>query len=475
MLSNSVLNLDPLLRKIIMNCSEPIAVNDNFLPFSSDHFVLSVPIGAKDNYKSTPYVWSEVARIVEGNKQATNMTVSFEPTNGKVIRGSGCDAQIQFEPEDAADYIIAFTDNPDILWADYFSFPQENCIRVPINAGLAEQFQQGKTNINFKSSSGLLKSIEAENLDWLQSLILTKHEYEISCGEDFVLEANTTPEMKYFNVEIESDNDEVISVIDPTSMRLIAKNAGSANVTVKVSDNYKTLCETVKVKVNNSYITSISIYPEVWYGTKGDSQQLTATVLPEDAINKTLEWASSDEEVAIVDAEGMITAVGLGEAIVTATATDGSGVSATCMVRVVPTLAESLTIDPKSWNGVEGEMFQITAEILPENTTDKTLEWASSDNSIATVDNTGLVSVLKPGLCTITVSTTDGSNLTAECKLDVLTGIEEIFADGASTVDIYNTQGVLIKKNCTKQELNQFSSGTYIIRGTTDAIKILIK
>ncbi|MDE6410815.1 MAG: C10 family peptidase [Muribaculaceae bacterium] len=207
----------------------------------------------------------------------------------------------------------------------------------------------------------------------------------------------------------------------------------------------------------------------------GKTAQLTVEVLPENAANKTLVWASSDENVATVDNDGMVTAVGLGDVIIIATATDGSGVSATCTVRVVPTLAESLTIDPKSWTGVEGETFQIMAEILPENTTDKTLNWSSSDETIATVNAAGLVSVLKEGSCRITAATTDGSNLAAECKLDVLSGIEEIFAYGATAVDVYNTQGVLIKKNCTKQELNQFSPGIYIIRGATEAIRIFIK
>lgn len=205
----------------------------------------------------------------------------------------------------------------------------------------------------------------------------------------------------------------------------------------------------------------------------GQTTQLTATILPENVANKTLEWTSSNENVATVDADGMVTAVGLGDAIITTT--DGSSVSANCTVTVIPTLAKSLTIAPEIWNGVKGETFQITAEILPENTTDKTLNWSSSDETIATVNAAGLVSVLMAGSCRITATTTDGSNLTAECKLDVLSGIEEIFSDGATTVDVYNTQGVLIKKNCTKQELNQFSSGIYIMCGATEAIRIFIK
>ena len=75
----------------------------------------------------------------------------------------------------------------------------------------------------------------------------------------------------------------------------------------------------------NKTSTSISV---------GNSQTLTATVAPENAANKALKWASSDEDVATVAPDGTVTAVKVGTATITATAMDGSGKSATCKVTV---------------------------------------------------------------------------------------------------------------------------------------------
>ncbi|MDE7088977.1 MAG: Ig-like domain-containing protein [Prevotella sp.] len=76
----------------------------------------------------------------------------------------------------------------------------------------------------------------------------------------------------------------------------------------------------------------------------GESITLTATVLPETTTDKAVTWSSSDENIATVDAEGNVTALAVGEATITATAADGSGVSASCQVTVLPILAESLTV-----------------------------------------------------------------------------------------------------------------------------------
>ncbi|MDE7432064.1 MAG: leucine-rich repeat protein, partial [Lachnospiraceae bacterium] len=80
-------------------------------------------------------------------------------------------------------------------------------------------------------------------------------------------------------------------------------------------------------------------------------------------------------------------------------------------------LVESLSLNPTSKEAEEGDKFQITATILPEDASDKTLEWSSSDESIATVDNTGFVTVLKEGECIITAKTIDGSDLSANCYI----------------------------------------------------------
>ena len=204
----------------------------------------------------------------------------------------------------------------------------------------------------------------------------------------------------------------------------------------------------------------------------GQSATLIATVQPDNATDKTVTWTSSDEAVAKVDAEGNVTALSIGEAVITAAC---GNVSATCSVTVLPVLIESLSIDPTTWIGVADSEFKITATILPENATDKTLAFKSSDTSVATVDEEGNVKVLKAGSCVITVSTVDGSNLNAECVITGTSGVDAIFANPDAQVDVYDMNGILLKKGCSREELKQLKPAVYIFRCGDTVVKTVLR
>jgi uncharacterized protein YjdB len=101
------------------------------------------------------------------------------------------------------------------------------------------------------------------------------------------------------------------------------------------------------------------------------------------------------------------------------------------------------------------------------------LAWSSSDESVATVDANGLVTALKVGNATITVATTDGSNLTATCevKVDKASGVADILSDAQTSCNIYTLNGVLVKAAATAEDVEQLATGYYIINGK----KIFIK
>lgn len=117
----------------------------------------------------------------------------------------------------------------------------------------------------------------------------------------------------------------------------------------------------------------------------------------------------------------------------------------------------SLTIDPTEIEAKEGTQFQLTATILPEDATNPELIWNSSDEKIATVDQTGLVTVLKAGECTVIAATTDGSDLKAECRLMAVAGVDEILNE-IGGIFIYTLDGV--KTDCTVDHL---SPGIYVV------------
>ena len=84
-----------------------------------------------------------------------------------------------------------------------------------------------------------------------------------------------------------------------------------------------------------------------------------------------------------------------------------------------PILVTSVSLDRESAALEEGKTIQLTAEVLPENADDKSLTWASDDEDVAIVDQTGLVTAVAEGTATITVTTNDGSDLSAACTVTV--------------------------------------------------------
>lgn len=203
----------------------------------------------------------------------------------------------------------------------------------------------------------------------------------------------------------------------------------------------------------------------------GECATLSATVLPENATDKSVTWSSSEETVAAVDGDGSITAISLGNAVITATSGD---VSASCTVEVVPIPVESVTLDYENVELRVGESIALTATVMPENATDKSLTWTSSDENIAQVDNAGNVTMLKNGICIITAKANDASGIEAQCTVSGTSAIESLFADGETEVDVYDVSGTLIMKGCDKNRLKQLTPGFYIIRKGSRIFKILL-
>ncbi|MCQ2094788.1 MAG: leucine-rich repeat protein, partial [Bacteroidaceae bacterium] len=159
--------------------------------------------------------------------------------------------------------------------------------------------------------------------------------------------------------------------------------------------------------------TSASIHPD-------ESITLFATISPENATNTTISWKSSDTNIATVS-NGIVTGINVGKATITATTTDDTDLSTSCEIIVtpIPILTKSISLNKSTAEMLVDDNLTLSATITPSNATNKDVEWSSSDNSIATVDN-GIVKAIKVGTVTITAKTTDGSNLSATCNIKVV-------------------------------------------------------
>ena len=132
-----------------------------------------------------------------------------------------------------------------------------------------------------------------------------------------------------------------------------------------------------------------------------------------------------------------------------------------------------IELSTHEWIGKIGDSFVIEAKVLPENAADKTLEWASSNEEVAIVDESGLVTAIGQGSATITVTCGEAS---AQCEIIVLdeNGVESILANPNSLISIYSVDGVIIKKDANIEDLRTLVKGVYIIVSGKDKYKVSI-
>lgn len=167
-------------------------------------------------------------------------------------------------------------------------------------------------------------------------------------------------------------------------------------------------------------VTSISLSQNEIAFRATETIQLTATVGEDNAVNKDVIWKSSDENIATVDETGLVTAIAVGNAEITAKAADGSGIRDICAVTVNPTAVESITLSQTAVTLKKNRELSLEPTILPATATVKELNWTSSDPTKATVDADGVVKTLLTGDVTITASAKDDSGVAATLALTVI-------------------------------------------------------
>jgi len=225
-----------------------------------------------------------------------------------------------------------------------------------------------------------------------------------------------------------SDHPDVASVDNEGNVT--ARKAGTATVTVKVAENVTAVCKVTVI----SRVTGISLSETTVELKPGETHQLTATVLPQNASNAEVTWYSDKESVATVSQSGLVTGVGPGETTVHAVTSDG-GKMATCLVKVgTPVKGITLSISSKTLY-VGDPSLDISATLTPANATDKSLEWSSSDPEVASIAPGAalhaVIKPLKPGKTTITATTKDGG-FTASCEVTVKRHVSGVSLNKAS-------------------------------------------
>ena len=233
-------------------------------------------------------------------------------------------------------------------------------------------------------------------------------------GSEQTLIATVTPESFSAALKWSSDNEEIAVVSNEGVVKGVAP--GETVITAKVGESSATCKVVVKaVKPTKILLNKSGLDLEV-----GSTSQLEYSLEPALATADDVQWSSSDTDVVTVE-NGLVTAVSVGEAVITVKCS-GNSLAATCQVRVLGEIEEVSVTEIKLANtemalSVGAEMSLVWT-VLPENATNKNVEFAVEGDCI-TVDEKGRVTALKSGEAVLTVSATDGSDVKAECNVTV--------------------------------------------------------
>ena len=368
----------------------------------------TITVKAKDGSGVTATCWVNVTDI-----KVTSITLNKTTLNIKTGATEQLTAKVQ--PTDATNSKVTWSSNePTVAEVDQtgmITAKKEGSAVITVTA----QDGSGKTatcqvNVTDIKVSGITLSastlaMQTEDVKQLSVTNLTP--------------ANATNKA----LKWESKNTWVATVDE--SGNVTAKNPGEATITVTAADNGGAQA-TCKVTVTERTapvikVTQIQLSQTRASLNEGKELQLTATVLPANATNQSLTWSSSVEGVATVDSTGKVTAIKAGTTVITATAKDDSGISASCTVQVtVPTVkVTGITLNKTTASVVKGKTVALTATVTPDTATDKTIKWTTSNKNVATVSTDGVVTAKAAGTAIITATAADDSGVKATCKITV--------------------------------------------------------
>lgn len=203
-----------------------------------------------------------------------------------------------------------------------------------------------------------------------------------------------------------------VATVDSTG-KITTKGKGLCVVKATAVDSSRKSIS-YNITVDNTIIEKLNFKEPKKYAEVGAKFKNIATYSPTNATSKVITYSSTNNKVATVDNEGNVECLSIGSCKIVATVEGNNKVTSSYDV-YVRQLANKITINKNKIMLYKGNSFNLLAKIKPENVTVKKVKWRTSNNKIATVDSNGKVTAKSKGTCTITATTTDGTNISCKC------------------------------------------------------------
>ena len=375
--------------------------------------------------------------------------VSIDRLSAELVVGETVQLSATITPSDATYQNITWTSS-------------KNNVATVSDNGLVTAIAEGRSII--KANVGKMTSLcvvkVSKEFVATTSVTLDKTSISLTKGQSKTLIATVKPD-DATNKTVSWTSSAPGTVSVDSNGKVTAVSGGSATITAKADNQQATCVVTVTVPTE-----SITLNKSEFTLTKGQSETIIATVKPDDAFGDTVSWTSSNTFVANVESDGKVTAVGGGQATITARV---GHLTATCILTVtVP--AESITLNP-SITLDEGESVTLKATLSPNDATE-IVTWSSSNESIATVDQDGKVHALKKGSADIVAK---AGNHLATCTVKVVKSVISISLDKnnltLSVGDTFSLTATVSPDDATDKTITWESSDTYVATVENGVVK----
>ena len=400
-------------------------------------------------------IYTEVNLTVVKEEESISLT-NLESSTLFVNEDFDISKFIEVLPNDATNKTIKYTSSN----TDVAEISETGLITPKVNGNVTITC----TTINGKTVSydftveTKVESVEINSLD--ETKVIEKGQtFDISSYVSVLPETATNKTVTY------SSRDESIARIDQNGL-IIAKSRGNVEITITTIDQNKTCTQKIEVYVTETDIESdLEDITNIELGNTFDlSNHLN--IIPLDATNKTLTYLSSNEVVATIDESGLITSVSCGSLIITVTSINNIIKTYNFNVKVSVTGVEINNLKDSNKIIEKGQTFDASSyvSVLPENATNKTVTYSSSDEAIATIDSTGLITTLHSGYFTITVTTLEG-NFKASTRFECYATVSGLEVEtptktNYSVNEQYQINAHVLPLDATNQGITYYSNST---------------
>lgn len=310
--------------------------------------------------------------------------ISLSKAETTIAKGKTETLKVIYNPEDT-------TDDKTVIWSS------GNPEIASVKDGVVTAIKAGTTEITAKVGDKTAVCKVTVNIP-LESITISPSEMRLESGETKSFKVTYNPEDTTDDKTIRWNvEDNTIASVDENGN--VTGLKGGVTTVSATSANGLTVSAQVKVLIHTTGLEMSAKEAEV---NRGEEIQLGVNFIPANTDDsKDVIWYSTDQEVAVVNQNGLVTGKKAGTAVIRAVAKDG-GFTAECTVTVKEIPLEGIKFEEMFPEMQEGDSVHLYIVYIPENTTDvKDVEWSSSDEKVATIED-GIVKAVKAGKTTIT-------------------------------------------------------------------------